>query len=303
MTCTRFSALSILLATALPLLLSACKKTPIGHPPNTPDAPTGISNGGYNSPYEFAASAADPDTDSVAIHLMWGDGTSSEWSAWIASGDTVALSHSWSSPGTYQVKAQAKDKPGSTSDWSPAHSVVIVSTRAPNPPGMPTGPSETPKDSLCTFTTITSDPDGDGVSYRFDWGTGDTSDWTDWVPSGEPGAMRYAFRRAGAPRVRAQARDVNEVPSAWSNPYTVTVPNAGAPTEPTDVYFARLCSVGETTRFNARASDPAEDSVAIRIQLGGRRHVRLERTRTIWLSCPYDTRLARHRHLRSFCTG
>jgi hypothetical protein len=112
----RHSAVVVLLAAALPLLVSVCKKVPVGHPPAAPSDPMGISNGGYNSTYEFSATTTDPDTDSVAIHFSWGDGASSEWSTWVASSETVAMSHSWPSPGTYQVRAQAKDKPGSTSD-------------------------------------------------------------------------------------------------------------------------------------------------------------------------------------------
>jgi outer membrane protein assembly factor BamB len=166
------------------------------------------------------------------------------------------------------VKAQAKDKPGATSDWSIAHSVVIIATQAPNTPGAPTGPSSAPKDSLCTFTTITTDPDGDGVSYRFDWGNGDTSTWTDWVPSGQPATMQYAFPRAGTPGVRAQARDVNEAMSPWSNPHSVTVPNPYPPATPYLESVPGSCAAGESVGLGAISYDPVGDSVAIRFSWG-----------------------------------
>jgi len=228
----------------------------------------GISNGGYNTTYEFSTTTTDPDTDSVAVRFAWGDGTTSDWSEWIASGETATLSHAWSSANTYQVKAQAKDRPGLTSDWSEPLPVNIIATRAPNTPGAPTGPSSARKDSLCTFTTIATDPDGDGVSYRFDWGTGDTSDWTDWVPSGQPATMQYAFRRAGTPGVRAQARDVSEALSAWSNPHSVTVPNPHPPWSPYVELYSGGGVAGETLSFAASASDPDGDSVAVRVSWG-----------------------------------
>ena len=259
---------TIVLLSAVLSTVLVCKKPLMGHPPSAPSEPMGISNGGYNTTYDFLATTTDPDTDSVAICFSWGDGVTSDWSTWVASGETVAMSHSWPSPGTYQVKAQAKDRPGSTSDWSVAHPVVIIATRAPNTPGAPTGPTATPKDSLCSFTTIATDPDGDGVSYRFDWGTGDTSAWTDWVPSGQPATMQYAFRRAGTPGVRAQARDVNEAVSAWSNPHSVTIPNSHTPVPACRAQYSNRVVAGGALSLAAVAFDADGDSVALRVSWG-----------------------------------
>jgi outer membrane protein assembly factor BamB len=266
--CVKRSVAVILLATAFPLLVSTCKKLPVGHPPAVPSKPMGISHGGYNSTYEFSATTTDPDTDSVAIHFSWGDGATSEWSTWVASGETIAAFHSWSSPGTYQVKAQAKDKPGNTSDWSSAHSVAIIATQAPTTPGAPTGPSTARKDSLCTFTTIATDPDGDGVSYRFDWGTGDTSAWTDWVPSGQPAAVQYAFHRSGTFSVRAQARDVNEALSSWSNSLQVSVANPSPPSRPSTPSGLSFGDLDSEYAFSSGAGEPDGDSVNIRFSWG-----------------------------------
>jgi len=210
-------------ALALVLLSTVCKKPLVGSPPATPSAPAGISNGGYNTSYEFTAFTTDPDTDSVAIRFSWGDGATSDWSGWVASGETVAQAHSWPSAGSYQVKAQAKDNTGSSSNWSAALAVTITTNRPPNTPAIPSGPSTAPKDSGCFFTSITTDPDGDGVSYRFSWGNGDTSEWGGWTQSGAPGGAMYAYPSAGTFQVRAQARDANEARSGWSNPLSVTI--------------------------------------------------------------------------------
>jgi outer membrane protein assembly factor BamB len=256
------------LAIALALLCLVCKKVPVGSPPDAPSTPAGISNGGYNTTYEFTSAASDSDGDSVALKFSWGDGATSDWSPWVASGETVAMSHSWSSAGSYQVKTQAKDRPGLTSDWSATFAVTIVATQSPNTPGAPTGPSAAPKDSLCSFTTIATDPDGDGVSYRFEWGTGDTSAWTDWVPSGQPATMQYTLPRAGTPGVRAQARDVNEALSAWSNPHAVTIPNPYPPSTPDMESVPGSCAADETLSLAAASSDSAGDSIAIRFSWG-----------------------------------
>ncbi|UCG43131.1 MAG: hypothetical protein JSU73_00510, partial [candidate division WOR-3 bacterium] len=73
----------------------------------------------------FVSTAADPDGDSVAIRFDWGDGDTSNWSSWAASGDTISMKHSWSDSGTYLIRAQARDTKDGTSDWSIGHQMAI----------------------------------------------------------------------------------------------------------------------------------------------------------------------------------
>ncbi len=110
----------------LGLVLVSCKKK--NTPPDKPLTPSGPTNGGVNVSYEFFSSAEDPEGDSVAIRFSWGDGTTSGWSAFVKSGDTVSMAHSWSYPGTYLVKAQAKDANEITSAWSDGHQITILYT-------------------------------------------------------------------------------------------------------------------------------------------------------------------------------
>ncbi|MEO0099093.1 MAG: hypothetical protein ABIK94_05855, partial [candidate division WOR-3 bacterium] len=108
------------------LVLVSCKKK--NTPPDKPLTPSGPTNGGVNVSYEFFSSAEDPEGDSVAIRFSWGDGTTSGWSSFVKSGDTVSMAHSWSYPGTYLVKAQAKDANEITSAWSDGHQITILYT-------------------------------------------------------------------------------------------------------------------------------------------------------------------------------
>lgn len=98
-----------------------------------------------------------------------------------------------------------------------------ITNRPPRTPAIPSGPSTGTKDSIFTFTTITTDPDKDGISYRFDWGDGDTSDWTAWVQSGSPGSATHSWTTGGTYSVRAQAKDVNELRSDWSEPHQLAI--------------------------------------------------------------------------------
>ncbi len=105
------------------VLAPGCKKN---HAPDTPAVPSGQSSGWVDSLYSFSSSVADPDGDSVATRFDWGDGDTSAWSPYVASGDTVKMSHAWSAVGGRSVCAQAKDGRGSVSPWSPAGTVHIL---------------------------------------------------------------------------------------------------------------------------------------------------------------------------------
>ena len=233
----------------LVLLGLACEPAPTGAAPATPAAPAGATSGARSTDYPFSVSTTDPDGDSVCFRFQWGGGATSEWGDYVASGETVTMSHAWSDSGTYAVKAQAKDRPGNASDWSEALTVVIGANRAPVTPAVPTGPAAAPMDSACYFTSVTTEPDGEGVSYRFAWGNGDTSQWTEWCGSGEPGGATYAFPDTGTYSVRAQARDANEARSAWSNPLAVTI------TIPFGTVRWRYQAGGEVTTGPAIAAD------------------------------------------------
>jgi hypothetical protein len=90
----------------------------------------------------------------------------------------------------------------------------------PNRPDAPLGPGVTcvRVDDTCFFFCGASDPDGDSLRYRVDWGDGDTSDWTEPEPSGKGLWVKHSWHSAGTFLVRAQALDEDEVRSDWSEP-------------------------------------------------------------------------------------
>jgi hypothetical protein len=105
----------ILLLVACGALVLTCTQ---GHRPDTPAAPSGPSSGAVGVEYSFSSSAQVRDGDDVAIRFDWGDGDTSDWSPWVRPGDTVTMSHAWAGPGTFPVRAQAKARNITVSDWS-----------------------------------------------------------------------------------------------------------------------------------------------------------------------------------------
>jgi plastocyanin len=97
-----------------------------------------ISNQPPNT-YNYSTSTTDPDGDQVNYIIDWGDGATSE-TGFLNSGTNASISHSWRSPGTYNIRAKATDIYGATSQWSGYKNVTIFSN-PPNTPSVPLGPS------------------------------------------------------------------------------------------------------------------------------------------------------------------
>ena len=99
---------------------------PHNSPPNTPSRPSGSSSGYAGITYTYSTSATDPDGDKVQYSFDWGDGTVSSWTSSVYSGNSASKSHSWSSPGTYYIRVQAKDSHGAISSGSSSKTVTIT---------------------------------------------------------------------------------------------------------------------------------------------------------------------------------
>ncbi len=189
--------------------------------PNIPII-SGKATGYINISYEFTAQTTDPDGDSVSYQFDWGDGNLSEWSEYVLSGVSVTLSHSWSELGTYNVRARAKDIYGNISDWSSGHQVEILINNLPNIPSI-SGPTSGYRNISYNFTAQTTDPDGDSISYQFDWGDGNLSEWSEYVLSGVSVTLSHSWSELGTYNVRARAKDTKGGISDWSNPVQINI--------------------------------------------------------------------------------
>lgn len=106
----------------LALLSPTCRQTP----PGAPELFAGSGRGIVGDSCLFTAVAVDADGGSVAVQFDWGDGSVSEWSEFVASGDSVTMYHRWDSAGTYQVGARAKTESGTLSDWATTTVAIVA---------------------------------------------------------------------------------------------------------------------------------------------------------------------------------
>jgi len=192
---------------------------------NPPTAPTltGPTYGVINIEYFYVATATDPDGDDVYYFFDWGDGTNSGWLGPYSSGHSASGTKAWSAPGTFSVRAKAKDINGVTSAWSTTLLVTIVIDQAPTTPVI-TGPDEGKPGTPYLFTFTSTDPDGDALDYWVEWGDNTTSDWVGPYASGSPAAITHQWSSEGTFTIRAKAKDTIGVESEWGT-FQVKMPN------------------------------------------------------------------------------
>lgn len=178
------------------------------------------SNVGTNQVTTITCTASDPDDDSLTY-------------AWTKSGGTFVGSTSgaivtWRAPSssdTYTVVCGVSDGKGgeTTKSVDILVSDITPTNQAPYIPNTPSGPSSGKIGTSYSFSTYTTDPDGDNIAYMFDWGDGNISNWTSYVSSGNIVNQLHSYLAKGTYYIKTKAKDVNGAESLWSNSHKVTI--------------------------------------------------------------------------------
>jgi len=100
--------------------------------PSTPERPNGPTSGETYEEYTYTTTSTDPDGDELYYLFDWGDGTYSGWIGPYTSGNTISVTNTWFTEGTYEIKVKAKDIHGTQSDWSEPLSVTMPRSKAVN---------------------------------------------------------------------------------------------------------------------------------------------------------------------------
>jgi len=85
-------------------------------PPNKPNI-DGPTSGNAGTSYDYTFSVIDRDGSIIYLYIEWGDNTNSGWIGPYDSGEQITMSHTWSSQGTYTIKAKAKDPYDDEGPW------------------------------------------------------------------------------------------------------------------------------------------------------------------------------------------
>jgi len=82
-------------------------------------------------------------------------------------------------------------------------------------PSAPSGPTSGYVSTTYTYSTSTTDPEGDSIQYRFDWGDG-TDTTTGSYPSDSTATASHSWISAGTYYIKARAKDDYGAWSDWS---------------------------------------------------------------------------------------
>ncbi len=260
-----FIIISVLLLLLGTTLFIGCKKK--NRAPVIISIPTGSDNGFAYVPYNFTATAVDPEGENIAYQFYWDDGDTSDWSDFVPSDSTIMMTKVWLSAGTYLIRARAKDN-NNISFWSHAHPISIASNNPPSIPSKVNGPEIGIEGRLYHFTTSTKDPDQDSISYQFDWGDGDTSNWSEFLPSDTIISMAKAWSIQGTFLIRARAKDKKDALSDWSEAHTINIGYNNPPETPSILTGPSIGYVGFEYDFTTSTNDPNGDSIAYQFDWG-----------------------------------
>lgn len=96
---------------------------------------------------------------------------------------------------------------------------------APEKPERPDGPSGGVVGVEYTFSTTTTDPEGEQVWYMWEWGDGNVSEWFGPYDSGTTVYANHTWVEEGDYKITVKAKDKYDSESAWSDPKTIHIIN------------------------------------------------------------------------------
>jgi PKD repeat protein len=144
-------------------------------PPGAPVKPVGPTFVEMGVVEVYTSVAIDPEGGRVRLRFDWGDGSLSDWSAFVDSNVSVSSSHSWGNVSSFMVRAIAQDELGLNSSWSAPLSVMVSQANSGNqsPVASFVFPSTVTSNASVVFDASESiDSDGVIVSYAWDFGDG-----------------------------------------------------------------------------------------------------------------------------------
>jgi len=112
-------------------------------------------------------------------------------------------------------------------EWQPFADPTLAigeESQAPVKPDAPDGPDSGKINTEQTYTASTTDPDGDKISYMFDWGDGEFSGWIGPYNPGAEASASHTWTEQGDYEIRVKAKDDHGVQSEWSDPLPITMP-------------------------------------------------------------------------------
>lgn len=156
----------------------------------------------------------------------------------------------------------------------------VTTSDAPYAPSKPTGPVHGVLNNEYTYSSKTTDPNGDQIFYMFNWGDGTSSGWLGPYASGFTISDSHSWSATGNYSVKVKAKDTNSATSGWSEPLTMTIVLNDPPNTP-DISGPAKGKTGANYLYKFSTTDANGDDVYYYIDWG-------DNTTSGWLG-PYHS--------------
>jgi len=94
----------------------------------------------------------------------------------------------------------------------------------PSKPAKPSGPTSGKAGEEYAYSTSTTDPDGDQVWYKWDWGDGADSGWLGPYNSSDTVTASHTWDEKRSYEIKVKAKDMHGEESPWSDPLAISMP-------------------------------------------------------------------------------
>lgn len=133
---------------------------------------------------------------------------------------------------------------------------------APQIPTKPSGPEAGAINIAYTFATSSIDPNGDDVSYGWDWNNDNSVDeWTAFYHSGEPVEISHSWSTPGTYTFKVKAKDTNGDQSSFSPTATILITANNPPNKPNKPIGLTSGMVGVSYTYESLAIDDDGDQI------------------------------------------
>ncbi|KYK23837.1 hypothetical protein AYK24_00980 [Thermoplasmatales archaeon SG8-52-4] len=143
----------------------------------------------------------------------------------------------------------------------------VVTSEPPANPEKPSGPDSGVPFTEFTFSTTTTDPEGENIYYLFDWGDGSDSGWIGPYESGQTGEASHIWEIIGNYEIMAKAKDENGAKSDWSEVKMFTVGDNTPPYAPV-LDGENTVKPGELYTLKVTTTDPHDHDIYLNIYWG-----------------------------------